>query len=158
VGELGRDAVRHLAHHGQDRALGRGAHGPVGAVGRARHRRADEDRVDELARTRDQLLGGAADQLGEDHAGVAAGAQQRRAGDRVDDLLAADLVERAVVLGEPVELVEHRAERQRHVVAGVAVRDREDVEVVDLLAPCLELAERALDDSPEAEKAGIGHG
>ena len=134
------------------------AHGAVGAVGRARHRRADQHRVDELAGARDQLLGGAADQLGEDHAGVAARAQQRGAGDRVDDLLAADLVERALVLGEPVELVEHRAQRQRHVVAGVAVGDREDVEVVDLLAACLELAERALDDGAEAEKAGIGHG
>ena len=72
--------------------------------------------------------------------------------------VAADLVERALVLGEPVELVEHGAQRQRHVVAGVAVGDREDVEVVDLLAACLELAERALDDGAEPEKAGIGHG
>ena len=72
--------------------------------------------------------------------------------------VAADLVERALVLGETVELVEHGPQRQRHVVAGVAVGDREDVEVVDLLAACLELAESALDDSAEAEKAGIGHG
>ena len=158
VGELGRHSVRHLAHHGEDRALGRGAHRAVGAVGGARHRRADQHRVDQLAGARDQLLGGAADELGEDHAGVAAGAQQRRAGDRVDDLVAADLVERALVLGQPVELVEHRAQRQRHVVAGVAVGDREDVEVVDLLAACLELAERALDDGAEPEEAGIGHG
>ena len=62
------------------------------------------------------------------------------------------------MLGEPVELVEHGAQRQRHVVAGVAVGDREDVEVVDLLAARLELAERALDDGAEPEKAGIGHG
>ena len=62
------------------------------------------------------------------------------------------------MLGEPVELVEHGAQRERHVVAGVAVGDREDVEVVDLLTACLELAEGALDDGAEAEKAGIGHG
>ena len=158
VGELGGDPVGHLAHHGEDRALRRRAHGAVGAIGRARHRRPDQHRVDQLARARDQLLGGAADELGEDHAGVAAGAEQRRAGDRVDDLLAADLVERSLVLGEPVELVEHRAQGQRHVVAGVAVGDGEHVEVVDLLSPCLELAESALDDGAEAEKAGIGHG
>ena len=158
VGELGRDPVGHLPHHREDRALRRRAHGAVGAIGRARHRGTDQDRVDELAGARDQLLGGAADELGEDHAGVAAGAQQRCAGDRVDDLLAADLVERALVLGEPVELVEHRAQRQRHVVAGVAVGDREDVEVVDLLPPRLERAECAFDDGAEAEKAGIGHG
>ena len=134
------------------------AHRAVGAIGGARHRRADQHGVDELAGARDQLLGGAADELGEDHAGVAAGAQQRGAGDRVDDLVAADLVERPLVLGQPVELVEHGAQRQHHVVAGVAVGDREDVEVVDLLAACLELAESALDDGAEPEEAGIGHG
>ena len=158
VGELGRDAVGHLAHHREDRALRRGAHGAIGAVRCARHRGADQNRVDELAGARDQLLGGAADELGEDHARVAARAEQRRAGDRVDDLVAADLVERALVLGEPVELVEHGAQRQRHVVAGVAVGDREDVEVVDLLTAGFKLAESALDDGAEAEKAGIGHG
>ena len=76
----------------------------------------------------------------------------------LDDLLAADLVERPLVLGQAVELVEHGAQRERHVVAGVAVGDREDVEVVDLLAACLELAEGALDDGAEADKAGIRHG
>ena len=59
---------------------------------------------------------------------------------------------------EPVELVEHGAQRERHVVAGVAVGDREDVEVVDLLAASFELAEGALDDGAEADEAGIGHG
>ena len=38
----------HLAHHGEDRALGRVADGGVGAVGRAGHGGADEDGVDEL--------------------------------------------------------------------------------------------------------------
>ena len=72
--------------------------------------------------------------------------------------VAADLVERRPLLGQAVELVEHGAQRERHVVAGVAVGDREDVEVVDLLAARLELAERALDDGAEADEAGIGHG
>ena len=141
VGDLGRDARGHLAHHRQDRALGGLAHGRVRALGGARHRGGDEHRVDQLARPRDQLLGGAAQELGEDHARVAARAEQRRAGDRVDDLVAADVVDVAL-RGQAVELVEHGAQRERHVVAGVAVGDREDVEVVDLPPPGLELDER----------------
>ena len=145
----------HLAHDGEDRPLGRLAHGAVGPVGGARHRGADQDRVDELAGAARELLGGAADQLGEDHAAVAAGAEQRRAGDAIDDLVAADLVDRASpCVGEAVELVEHGAQRQRHVVARVAVGDREDVEVVDLVAARLELRERTLDDGAEADEAG----
>ena len=60
--------------------------------------------------------------------------------------------------GQPVELVEHGAQRQRHVVARVTVGDREDVEVVDLLAPRLEMRQRALDDGAEPDQARIGHG
>ena len=157
VRDLTRDAVGHLAHHGEDRALGGLAHRAVGPLGGARHRRADQHRVDQLARPGDQLLGGAADQLGEDHAGVAAGAQQRGARHGVDDLVAADLVDLAL-RGQAVELVEHRAQGQRHVVARVAVGDREHVEVVDLLAPGLELRKRALDDGAEADQARIGQG
>jgi len=40
---------------------------------------------------------------------------------------------------EAVQLVEHVAHRQRHVVAGIAVGDREDVQVVDLLAALLQV-------------------
>jgi hypothetical protein len=150
VRQLRRDAVRHLAHHGEDRALGRLAHGVVRAVGRACHRGADQHGVDELARPRRQLLGGAADQLREDHAGVPARAEQRRARDGVDDLVAPDVVQRTAVL-EAVELVQHSAQREQHVVPGVAVRDGEHVEVVDLLAAYLELGQRALDDRAEAD-------
>ena len=95
VRELGGDPVGHLAHDGEDRALGRLAHGAVGAVGRARHGGADQHGVDELAGARGELLGRTADELGEDHARVAARAEQRRAGDGVDDLVAADLVDLA---------------------------------------------------------------
>ena len=49
------------------------------------------------------------------------------------------------------------AQRQRHVVARVAVGDREDVEVVDLLAPRFKLRESSLDDEAEAEETRIGH-
>ncbi len=154
VGELGGDAVRHLAHHGEDRALGRLPDGVVGAIGRAGHRRADEDGVDELAGPGGELLGGAADELREDDAGVAAGAEQRGAGDGVDDLVAADVVDLPLPR-EAVQLVEDGAQRQRHVVARVAVGDREDVEVVDLLATAFQLRQRTLDDAAEADDARI---
>ena len=156
VAELVGDPVRHVLHDGEDRPLGRIAHGAVGAVGRAGHGRADEHRVDELAGPRGELLGRAADELGEDHAGVAARAQQRGAGHGVDDLVAADLVDVARAR-QAVELVEHRPHGERHVVARVAVGDREDVEVVDLLAPGLELREGAPDDGAEADEARVGH-
>ena len=68
VRDLGGHARGHLAHDGEDRPLGRIAHGPVGAVGGARHRGGDQHRVDQLAGARDQLLGRAAQQLREDHA------------------------------------------------------------------------------------------
>ena len=60
--------------------------------------------------------------------------------------------------GEAVELLEHGAQRERHVVARVAVGDREHVEVVDLIAACLELCQRTLDDTTEAKEARIGQG
>ena len=66
---------------------------PVYAVRGAGHGGGDQHRVDQLAGARDQLLRGAADQLAEDDPGVAARAEQRRAGDGVDDLVAADLVD-----------------------------------------------------------------
>ena len=66
------------------------------------------------------------------------------------------LVDRLAV--ERVELVEHRAQRHRHVVARVAVGDREDVQVVDLLAAVLELRERGGHDPAEADQALVGHG
>ena len=158
VGELGGHAVGHLAHHGEDRALGRVAHRAVGLVGGAGQRGADQHRVDQLAGPADQLLGGAADELGEDDAAVAARAEQRRAGHGGDDLVAPDLVDRAALggVGEAVELREHGPQREDHVVAGVAVGDGEHVEVVDLLAARFERGQPRLDQGTEAHDAGIG--
>ncbi len=154
-----REVVRHAAGHRTDRrehrALGRVADRRVGGVGGARERGGDEDRIDQLARPRSQLLGRPADDLGEDHAGVAARAEQRRARDRADDLVAAGHVDGPAV--HAVELVEHRPEGERHVVARVAVGDREDVQVVDLLAAVLELREGGGDDPPEAQQALVRH-
>ena len=128
----------------------------VGALGGPGERGGDQHRVDQLAGTGDQLLGGAAHELAEDDAAVAAGAQQGGAGDGLDDLRAADLVQRHVALvAQARELVDDGAQRERHVVPRVAVGDGEDVEVVDLLAPRLERGERALDDRAEADQAGV---
>ena len=156
VRDLARRAGGHLAHDREDRALGGVADAAVRAVGRAGHGGGDEDGVHELARAADELLGGAADELAEDDAGVSARAEQRRAGDGVDDLVAADLVD-VPLRGEVVELGQHGAQRQRHVVARVAVGDRKHVQVIDLAPVTLQLGERTLDDTPEAEQARIGH-
>jgi hypothetical protein len=152
------DRGRHVAHHREHRALGRVAHGRVGPLGGSRERRTEQDGIDQLAGARDQLLGGAADQLGEDDAAIAARTEQGGASDRLDDLIAADLIDRAVMeQREAIELGEHRLERERHVVARVAVSDREDVEIVDLLTAGLEVRERALDRHAKADETRIGH-
>ena len=155
VGELAGERVGHLAEDGQHRPLGRLAHRVVGGVGGAGEGGGDQDRVDQLAGAAGELLGGAADDLAEDHAGVAAGPHQRRPGQRLDQLGAADLVDLEPV--EAVELLHHGPHRHRHVVARVAVGDREDVEVVDLLASGLERGVGGADDPSEAGDRGIGH-
>ena len=63
VRDLTRGAGGHLADDGEDRSLGGIAHDAVGAVGRAGHGGGEQDRVHELARAGDELLGGAADEL-----------------------------------------------------------------------------------------------
>ena len=158
VGELGGDAVGHLAHDGEDRALGRLADGVVGAVGGAGHRRADQHGVDELAGPRGELLGGAADELGEDDAASCRGRRAARRGRRSRRSRRGRSRRSRPAPDEAVELVEHGAQRQRHVVARVAVGDREDVEVVDLLAAAFQLRQRTLDDGAEADEARIGQG
>jgi hypothetical protein len=158
VREVVRDRRRHVAHDGEHRALGRLADRRVRALGGAREGGADEHRVDELAGAGGQLLGGAADELREDDAAVAAGAEQRGACDGLDDLVAPDLVDRAVnVHGQAVQLAEDGIERERHVVARVAVGDREHVQVVDLLPARLQVGERALHGHAEADETGVGH-
>ena len=147
--------MRHLPEDRQHRPLRRLAHRLVGRVGGAGEGGGHQDGVDQLARAAGELLGGAADDLAEDHAGVAAGPHQRRARQRADQLGAADLVDHLAV--EAVELLAHGPQGQRHVVAGVAVGDREDVEVVDLLAPLLEMGCGGADHASEALYRGISH-
>ena len=155
MGELAGDRVGHLAEDGQHRPLGGLAHRVIGGVGGAGEGGGDEHRVDQLAGPAGQLLGGAADDLAEDDARVAARPHQRRAGQRLHQPGAADLVDLEPV--EPVQLLHHGAHRHRHVVAGVAVGDREHVEVVDLLAAGLQGGVRGADDPAEALYRGIGH-
>jgi hypothetical protein len=140
VREVVSHAARHRAHGGEHRALGRVAHRRVRRVGRPRQRGRHQHRIHELARSRGELLGRAANDLGEDHSAVAARAQQGGAGHRAHDLVAAHVVDRGAV--ERAQLLDHRAHRQRHVVSRVTVGDREDVQVVDLLAAVLEFVER----------------
>ena len=69
-------------------------------------------------------LGGAAQDLGEDHARVAPRSHQRRARELLRD-------RGAVGRGRGLERLDDRASGQRQVRAGVAVRNGIDVEVVD---------------------------
>ena len=78
----------------------------------------------------------AADDLREDHAGVAASAHQRRARDVLGDGLAVDG-------RRGVERLDDRAEGEDEIRSRVAVGHRIDVEVVDAAAMRLEVLERA---------------
>ncbi len=149
----------HLSDHREDRALGGLPHRPVRLVGGAGQRRADQHRIDQLTGPARELLGGAADQLREDDARVTARAEQGRARDRRDDLVATDLVDCAFAggLDQAVELLQDGPQRQHHVVARVTVRDREDIQVVDLLAPVLERGEAGFDERAKANDGRIGH-
>ena len=131
-GDPGGDGLVHLADDGEHRALLRIADRGPGGGRRVAEGVADQRRADQLAAARRQDLGRPAHDLAEDDARVAARAHQRRVGDGGDDQVAIDGGERAVS-SQVLESVEDRLDRAGHVVAGVAVGNREDVGVVDLL-------------------------
>ena len=84
----------------------------------------------------------AADDLGEDDAGVPASAHQRRARDVLGDRLA--------VLGRGgLESLDDRPQGEHEVRAGVAVGDGVDVQVVDPPAVRLEILQRATREVPD---------
>ena len=114
--------------------------------------RVDRGRAGGLA----EHVGGSAHDLREDHARVAARAHQRAARDVARERLPAR--RRGLVDG-----LGNRAHRHRQVRAGVAVRNRIDVEVVDAPAARLERRERGADDLLErleiaVEGAVLVHG
>ncbi len=136
--------VGQLADRGQHRPLDRLADGAVGRVGRAPD---GARQVGALA----ERVGGAADDLREDDARVAARAHQRRAGDLVRE-------RGAVGRGRALERLRDRAHGQRQVRAGVAVRHRIDVQVVDPAAVRLHRGEgRPGQAARELEVALRGH-
>ena len=115
------DGLRRLAHDGQDRPFHRSEHRLVRGVGRAAQGPGQVDALDVIERV--ELVGEAPQDLRGDDAGIAAGTHQRPAADRVADLFHG-------LRGR--ELGAHRLQRQRHVGAGVAVRNGVDVEPVQL--------------------------
>ena len=124
-----------LPDHRQHRSLDRAAHGPVGGVAGGAERPSDRRCVEEPGLA--ERLGGAAQDLGEDDAGVAARAHQRRPRQLLCE-------RRPVGGGGGLEHLHDRARGQRQVRAGVAVGDGIDVEVVDPAAVRLERCERGL--------------
>ncbi len=121
--------VRHRGDRGEHRPLDRLLDRAVGGI----RRRAEDPR--ELVGLRERV-GGAAHDLREDHARVAAGAHQR--GPR-------HLLREAWPVVRPVarERFGDRPDRQRQVRAGVAVRHRVHVQVVDPRPARLDRGERA---------------
>ena len=154
--EVLRNPVRHRPDGGEHRALGGVADRLVRGIGRAGKRGRHEHGIDQLARPRDQLRRRAAHDLRQDHAAVSARSEQSRSRHRVDDRLAPDHIDRLAV--HAVELVEYRAHGHGHVVAGVAIGDREHVEVVDLLTARLELRVRGRYCAAESNEARVRHG
>ncbi len=155
VGEPPRDRVRHLAEDGQHRALGRLPDRFVRRVGGPGERRRDQHRIDQLARPAGELLGGAANDLAEDHPGVSAGPHQSGSRERVDQFGAPHLINHLSI--EAIELLADGAQGEGHVVAGIAVGDGEHVEVVDLLAPLLEVGGGRADHAAESLYGGVCH-
>jgi hypothetical protein len=155
VGQVLRGRVRHLADHRQHRPLGGVTHRLVCGVGGARERGRDQNRVHQLPGAARQLLGGAADDLAQDHTRVPARPHQGRPGHRVDDLVPGALVHRLSV--QAVQLAHHGAHGQGHVVPGVAVGDREHVQIVDLLAALLEVGVGGFDDPAKPLNRCVNH-
>ena len=139
--------LRHLADHGQHRALDRQLHGPVGGVGGRPQRPRERVRVEHRRRPDD--VDEAAHDLGQDRAAVAARPHQHRAlggrGDG-DHPVGADLLEAGRELPR----------RLGQVRAGVAVRHRIDVQVVQVAAAGLDGRGRPA-GCGERDPMGIAH-
>ena len=131
--------VGEIAQHGQQRAFAGLAQGVarVGGAGGCGVR--EVDGVER--RLRAGLVGEAEQELREDRAGVAAGAVEGGVGDAHEQRA-------GMGLGLAIEGGEHGGEGHRQVGAGVAVGDREDVDLVEVVG----LLEQAVD----AGAQGVG--
>ena len=126
---------RGLADHGQDRSLDGLAHRAIRGLGPERQCvREIEPAEPPLA---GEALGKPAQDLAGDDAGVAARSHQRAVADRGGHAL-----HRHLAAG-PLGLLQRGPRRRDHVRAGVSVRDREDVQRVDLVGVGLEVRHRA---------------
>ena len=123
-----------LADDREDRALDGLGHGLVRGL------RAGVERVREVEAVEPLLaleaLGDPREDLARDDARVAARAHERAEARGVGHPVGVG------IRPGPVRLLEGRADRREHVGAGVAVRDREDVERVDLVDVRLEAGDR----------------
>ena len=133
-----------LADHRQHRPFDGPAHGAVGGVARGAEGAADRGRVEQPGLA--ERLGGAPQDLREDHARVAASAHQRRARELLRE-------RRAVGGRRGVEHLHDRARGLRQVRARVAVRHGIDVQVVDAAAVRLERRERRRARAPSPARA-----
>ncbi len=115
------DRLGRRPHHGEDRPFDGSQHRLVRGVGAAAQRAREVGALDPIEAV--ELVREAAQDLGRDHARVAARAHQRSAADRV-----AHLGHR---LGRG-QFAAHRLERERHVRARVAVGNRVHVQPVQL--------------------------
>jgi hypothetical protein len=159
VGELGGHAGGHLAHDCEHRPLRRAPHRAIRLVGRPGHGRADEHGVDKLPWAARELLRRSSHELRDDHTRASARPEQRSPCNRRDDVLAVDLVGLAAPWStrEPIQLLNHGAQCEHHVVARVGIGDGEDVERVHLLTTGLQRRQSRLDHRAEANDARVGH-
>jgi hypothetical protein len=128
------------ADHRQHRPLDGLPHGAVGRVARAPERTRGEAGVDG-ARVGEHL-GGAADDLAQDHARVPPRRHERRTRELVRQ-------RRAVAVGTALERLDDAADGEREVRPRVPVGYRVDVEVVDPAPIRLEGRERAVGEAPD---------
>ena len=127
---------RHVAHHGQHRALG-GLRAPrrrrAGRRAPSPRRSAPGRRARRAARSAPRRRRGSSCERITPLLPRAPSSAARATDSTISSRPISSIELLALGVREAVDLVEAGAQRERHVVARVAVGDREDVEVVDLL-------------------------
>ena len=133
--------IGRFADDRQDRPLDRLGDGAVGGLRALRQGVGEVEAVEPALAT--EPLGHAAEDLAGDDARVAAGAHQRPEADGGGDPLGR-------LTGRALGLLERGLDGREHVRAGVAVRDRIDVERVDLVDVRLEVRDRRAEGAEQA--------